>query len=96
MDKQGKKPSVLYGGVEYARDLVEKYAGTGKIEVSRDGNSVRETLALPDVVGLAWNRDKRIFEETHWIKIIYSTKSGAHLYPVFAPKGQQGGEDVDD
>ena len=79
--KQGRKPSVLYGGVERAQEIVDKYAGSGKIE-----QAGRELICLPDVAGLAWNRDKGVYENTSWICIIYSKKSGTHLYPIFSKK----------
>ena len=79
--KQGRKPSILYGGETQAQEIIDKYAGTGRIE-----SAGREIIQLHEAAGLAWHSTKNAYEETSWVEIIYGKRSGPHLYPVFPPR----------
>ena len=94
LSKQGgkyrRKPSILYGNPKRAQEILDKYAGTGIITKGR-----QEYIQLPEVAGLVWHSTKDIYVETKWVSILYSRKSGSHLYPVFPPSRARRREEED-
>ena len=81
-EKYGKKPSVLYGGLEKAQELVDKYAGTGKIE-HKDGTiHPVETVEAQEPVGKYWDLKAERYVETHRLRLRY-TRKDVHCYPVW-------------
>jgi len=82
MDKHGKMPSVLYGGAERAKDLVEKYAGTGTREPALGTEHPVETVRAQEIVGAYWSLKLGRYIETHWLRLRY-TKENVHCYPVW-------------
>lgn len=78
--KQGK--SYLSISNEEIQDIVSKFAGTGKIERTINGNFAnKERIVLDKVVGVSINNKTGIETETRIIKIHYR-KTGVHIVPT--------------
>lgn len=78
--KQGK--SYLSISNEEIQDIVNKFAGTGKIERTINGNFAnKERIVLDKVVGVNINNKTGIETETRIIKIHYR-KTGVHIVPT--------------
>jgi len=77
LETKGLKPGILTAD---AQELVDKYAGTGKILVQKQGPS-KEKITAETVVGKYYDSQTKIFLETNRAIIVYS-KTGTHVYPV--------------
>ena len=84
MKKKGKMPSVLYGDVKIAQELINKYKATGII-LANGKDSVREIIQSDDFIGKYWDKNIKKYIDTMTACIIY-TKKDAHIYPVWKGK----------
>ncbi|MBQ7263360.1 MAG: hypothetical protein IJR14_06520, partial [Synergistaceae bacterium] len=87
--KRGKRPSLLFGDMETAREIVVKYGGTGIIEPNGTG-SVKEIIRADRPVGLYWDLKLRRYVQTDVAIIVY-TKRDAHVYPVWEGEWERDG-----
>lgn len=74
--------SYLFGDLEGAQALVERYAGTGTAVLTRKGDWANKEIILSDeVIGAAVDLETGKAEETKKFVIHYG-KSGAHIVPA--------------
>ena len=79
--KNGGKPkSRLAKGVD-PREIVARYAGTGKMRVYKGNHCVDEFITLPRIAGVTFDAKVGRFIPTHRVQIKY-TNSGVHMLPV--------------
>ena len=72
--------SYIYGSIEDAQKLVNKYAGTGVFEVNGKGEfTKKEIVKTDDTIGIVLDMDGKEFE-TSILKIHYR-KTGTHIVP---------------
>lgn len=72
--------SVITASMDRLQELVNMYAGTGKIEVlGKELNKVTETVDFHEMIGYTVNREGESHETT-WVKIHYG-KTGNHVVP---------------
>lgn len=77
-----KHKSILFGDLNYAQGLVEKYHGTGDIKMTEDGVWTKKEFVEANFdVGLSYNRDKQQMQPTNRFAIHYG-KRGTHIVPV--------------
>jgi len=74
----GSEPSILYAN---AHELIEKYKGTGIIDMPKGSEYPRESVDINIVIGKTWVQSLKKYAETKRIKIFYSS-AGAHIVPV--------------
>ena len=74
----GSEPSILDAD---AHELIEKYKGTGMIDVPKGSEYPRETVDTDRIVGKTWVQSMRKYADTKRIKIFYSS-AGVHIVPV--------------
>lgn len=78
--KEGK--SYIYGDLNTAQELVDKYYGTGEIVLTRSGEwSHKEVITATDNLGVVLFPDTKSEEITNRATIHYS-KKGTHLVPT--------------
>ena len=70
--------SYIYGDIDDAIKLYNKYRGTGLVKTLVNG-SIREYVITPDIVGFYQNNKDNERYESDCLMIIYS-KTGSHLY----------------
>ena len=74
--------SILFGDLNYAQGLVQKYHGTGDIKMTEDGAWTKKEFVEANFdVGLSYNRDKQQMQPTNRFAIHYG-KRGTHIVPV--------------
>lgn len=74
--------SILFGDLNYAQGLVQKYHGTGDIKMTEDGVWTKKEFVEANFdVGLSYNRDKQQMQPTNRFAIHYG-KRGTHIVPV--------------
>lgn len=67
--------------VEQIQKAVNKYAGTGRVEIQRDGKpSNKEVVRIPELTGYDVDKLSGEVHKTHLFKVHYSDK-GVHLVP---------------
>ena len=77
-DSPGSEPSILSLD---AQALVDRYKGTGHINVPRGSLYPTELVDTDSVVGKTWVKSLKKYVDTKRVKILYSSK-GVHLVPV--------------
>ncbi|MBQ7262740.1 MAG: hypothetical protein IJR14_03365, partial [Synergistaceae bacterium] len=87
--ERGKRPSLLFGDVDTAQEIVAKYGGGGIIKANGT-ESVKEIIRADRPVGVYWHRRLRRYVQTDVAIIVY-TKRDAHVYPVWEGKWEQDG-----
>lgn len=67
--------------VEQIQKAINKYAGTGRVEIRRDGKpSNKEVIRIPELTGYDVDKLSGEVHKTHLFKVHYSDK-GVHLVP---------------
>lgn len=67
--------------VEQIQYAVDKYAGSGRVEIQQDGNpSRKENIKIPELTGYVVDKNTGNVSVTHVFKIHYSNK-GVHVVP---------------
>lgn len=67
--------------VEQIQKAINKYAGTGRVEIRRDGKpSNKEVIRVPELTGYDVDKLSGEVHKTHLFKVHYSDK-GVHLVP---------------
>ncbi|MDR2167349.1 MAG: hypothetical protein LBE35_05810 [Clostridiales bacterium] len=74
----GSKPSILEVD---AQALVDKFRGTGVIEIKPGSLYPRETIDVGEVIGKTWVKSLGKYVDTRKVAIIYSS-DGVHVFPV--------------
>ena len=64
------------------QELIDKYAGSGKIELGNGTSNPEETVRLKEPAGKYWDLKQRKYVETPWLRLKY-TKKDVHCYPVW-------------
>ena len=77
-DSPGSKPSIL---TVDAQSLVDRYKGSGHINIPKGSLFPREIVNTDSVVGKTWVKSLQKYVDTRRIKIFYSSK-GVHIVPV--------------
>lgn len=78
--KESDKKSILYGDLDTAQQLVNKYSGTGIVKLSDKGEWVnKEFVTADNDIGETWNEEK--YFSTNRFAIHYG-KKGTHVVPV--------------
>lgn len=73
--------SYIYGDLEYAQELVDKYAGTGTpLVVEGQGWKYKERIHASEEIGVHVDPDTGKEVKTNDAMIVYA-KTGAHIYP---------------
>lgn len=70
--------SYIYGNVDDAVKLYNKYRGTGLVKSLMNG-AIREYVKVPKIIGVYQNNKDKVKYESSTLIIIYS-KTGSHLY----------------
>lgn len=68
------------------QEIVDKYGGTGRIEISGDGKTVNEFVTLFENIGVTFDRKTNKYEKTNVIQIKY-TENGVHILPTIKKEG---------
>ena len=79
LEARNQIPSIL---TVSAQELVDRYAGTGKIEKLSD-DAITEYVKADQIVGKFWNNKLKHWTFSAWFGIKYSKKKGVHVYPVY-------------
>lgn len=75
-----KGRSYLYGGVDYAQELIDELSGTGEIKIDRHNIwTKKEAVTASRTIGVYVDADGTEIE-TNKAMIIYSN-TGSHIYP---------------
>ncbi|MCL1996319.1 MAG: polymorphic toxin type 50 domain-containing protein [Defluviitaleaceae bacterium] len=69
-----------------AQALVDKYKGTGDIEILKGRTYPKENIIADEIIGKTWLRDRQKYMDTDAFRIHYS-KTGVHAHPVHPKKG---------
>lgn len=78
--KEGK--SYIYGDLNTAQEIVDKYHGTGEIVLTRSGEwNHKEVITTTDLLGVVLFPDTKSDETTNRATIHYS-KNGTHVVPT--------------
>jgi len=77
MEKKSR-PAILTAD---AQSLVDKYKGTGIINIPGGSNFPVEIVDTNTVIGKTWVRSLQKYADTKRIKIIYSSE-GVHIVPI--------------
>jgi hypothetical protein len=82
-------PSRLNGGLEFAQQLVDEYAGTGEPEIRDDGSWRNVEKVVTDrIIGVAVNNLTGVEQPTTKMKIHYG-QSGTHVVPDYMTLGRK-------
>lgn len=83
------EPSLLTISEERIQDLVEKYHGTGILQLDRNGNIISSEMIVDndEVIGYAVNNINGKSVKTSGFKIHYS-KDGTHIVPMYENQKQ--------
>ncbi|MBQ7262940.1 MAG: hypothetical protein IJR14_04390 [Synergistaceae bacterium] len=87
--KKGKRPSLLFGDMGTAQEIVAKYGGTGIIKANGVG-SVMNIIRADRPVGVYWHPRLRRYVQTD-VAIILYTRRNAHVYPVWEGEWKEDG-----
>lgn len=80
--KPQDKKSYLYGDLETAQNLVDKYHGIGELRFSNSGNwTNKEFISINEDIGVTFDLDTSIEKSTNRFAIHYG-KKGTHVVPV--------------
>jgi len=77
-ESPGSNPSIL---IADADEIMQKYKGTGIIDLPKGSEYPRETIDLNDFVGKTWVQSLKKYVSTKRVKIFYSS-TGVHIVPV--------------
>ena len=69
-----------------AQTLVNRYKGSGSIELRRGQTYPRETITIDEIVGKTWLRETQRYMDVNAFQIQYSS-TGVHVFPVYSKKG---------
>ena len=79
-DNHGLGKSYLYGDLDYAQELVDKYSGTGDAISTKGKWTHRERIIADNNIGIYVDSDGNETESNQAI-IVYS-RTGTHIYPA--------------
>jgi hypothetical protein len=74
----GSEPSILNAD---AASLVNKYKGTGILEMTKGSQYPVELIDMPYIIGKTWVQRMQKYVETKRFRIVYSS-DGVHIIPV--------------
>lgn len=82
MQSNGKQTpkSRLFRSVD-PQEVVDKYGGSGTLDVKKKNQCVEEFITLPFEIGVTFDKAKGRYIRTHRAQIKY-TKNGVHIFPV--------------
>ena len=75
-------PSILYGDIKTAQDLINKYSGTGTADVVKGKWMDTEKIKTDSVIGIVVNNLNGVQQITANFKIHYG-KDGTHIVPDY-------------
>ena len=78
-------PSILYGDIKTAQDLVDKYSGTGEADVAKGKWTNKENIETDSVIGIVVNNLNGMQQLTANFKIHYAD-DGTHIVPDYDNK----------
>ena len=74
--------SIIYGGLEQAQELVDRYSGTGEPKLNQEGEWTHKEFIVADVpIGIVVNQKTLERSETKRFAIHYG-KKGTHIVPA--------------
>ena len=74
----GSEPAILTAD---AQTLVNRYKGSGLVEIKRGSQYPREIIDTTDIIGKTWVQSLSKYADTKRIEIFYSS-TGTHVVPV--------------
>ena len=75
-------PSFIYGGINEAQELVNRYAGTGEADIRKGRWTNKEKIKTDSVIGVVVNNLDGTLQLTANLKIHYAN-GGTHIVPDY-------------
>jgi len=77
-DNPGSKPAIIDADAQL---LMDKYKGTGQINIPKGSQYPIEIIDTGNIIGKTWVNSLNKYYDTKRIKIVYSS-TGVHIIPI--------------